>query len=189
MRFSERWTNSLWPKAPCTKQCERSLGDCPRRVSITRWLAEWLSCCTATGVRRLTLNENLVGRGYAPLFPGAKKGFRDIETGVEIDILTQGEYPGDGKPKPVSFPNPATASTEIDGIRIVTLDKLVELKLASGMTAPHRLRDLADVQELIKLHGLGAEFTEQLDPYVRSKYLELWDAVARADDSEGESSR
>ncbi len=134
-------------------------------------------------------NENLVGRGYAPLFPGAKKGFRDIETGVEIDILTQGEYPGDGKPKPVSFPNPTTASTEIDGIRIVTLDKLIELKLASGMTAPHRLRDLADVQELIKLHGLGAEFTEQLDPYVRGRYLELWDAVARADDSEGESSR
>jgi hypothetical protein len=124
--------------------------------------------------------DNLVGRGYAPLFPGARKGFRDTETGVKIDILTQGEFPGDGKPKPVSFPNPASASTEIDGLRIVTLEKLIELKLASGMTAPHRLRDLADVQELIKIRKLAAGFAECLDPYVRDKYLELWNAVASA---------
>jgi hypothetical protein len=62
----------------------------------------------------------------------------------------------------------------------VTLDKLIELKLASGMTAPHRLRDLADVQELIKIRRLPADFAERLDPYVRDKYLELWDAVANA---------
>ena len=129
-------------------------------------------------------SQNLVGRGYAPLFPGARKGFRDTETGVKIDILTQGEFPGDGKPKPISFPNPASASIEIDGIRIVTLDKLIELKLASGMTAPHRLRDLADVQELIKIRQLGADFAERLDPYVRDKYLELWNAVASAAVSE-----
>ena len=101
--------------------------------------------------------QNLVGRGYAPLFPGAQKGFRDTETGVSIDILTQGEFPGDGKPKPISFPNPSSASIEIDGIRIVTLEKLIELKLASGMTAPHRLRDLADVLELIRVRKLSSE--------------------------------
>ena len=121
--------------------------------------------------------EDLVGIGYAPWFPGAKKRFRDIETGVEIDILTNGEYPGDGKPKPVAIPWPNEASIEVDGIRIVTLEKLIELKLASGMTAPDRLRDLADVQELIKLKALTAEFAEQLNPYVRDKFLELWKAV------------
>ncbi len=131
---------------------------------------------------RELFSQNLVGRGYTPSFPGARKGFRDTETGVGIDILTQGEFPGDGKPKPISFPNPASASIEIDGIRIVTLEKLIELKLASGMTAPHRLRDLADVQELIKIRKLGAEYAEQLDPYVKEKYLELWDAVAAAGD-------
>ncbi len=68
--------------------------------------------------------------------------------------MTTGEYPGDGKPKPVSIPEPSTASTEIDGIQIVTFEKLIELKLASGMTAPHRLKDLADVQELIKIREL-----------------------------------
>jgi hypothetical protein len=133
---------------------------------------------------RELFTENLVGRGYTPLFPGAKKAFRDTSTGVEIDVIVTGEYPGDGKPKAVSFPNPASASTEIDGIRIATLEKLIELKLASGMTAPHRLRDLADVQELIKLRKLGADFAAQLDPYVRDKYMELWNAVANAGEVE-----
>jgi len=66
-------------------------------------------------------------------------------------------------------------------IRVVTLAKLIELKLASGITAPHRLRDL-DVQELIKVRGLGSEFAGQLDPYVRNEYLKLWNAVASAGD-------
>jgi hypothetical protein len=48
------------------------------------------------------------------------------------------------------------------------------------MTAPDRLRDLADVQELIKIKSLNADFAEQLNPYVRDKYRELWNAVASA---------
>jgi hypothetical protein len=32
---------------------------------------------------------------------------------------------------------------EIGGIRVITLERLIELRLASGMTAAHRLRDLA----------------------------------------------
>ena len=99
---------------------------------------------------------------------------------MEVDIVTQGEYPGDGKPKPVSFPAPDEVALEMDGVRVLTLDKLIELKLASGMTAPHRLRDLADVQELIKLRKLGCDLAERLDPTVRAKYLELWDSVNSA---------
>lgn len=133
------------------------------------------------------LANELAGRGYLPMFPGARKRFRDTETGVEIDVIVTGEYPGDGKPKPVSFPNPSAASTEIEGIRVVTLEKLVELKLASGMTAPHRLRDLADVQELIKIRRLNADFAERLDPYVQEKYLELWESVRQAHEGEEQS--
>ncbi len=131
-----------------------------------------------------TFHRELIGLGYVPQFPGARKKIRSTVDGVSIDVIMSGEYPGDGKPKPVAIPRPEEASTEIEGVRVVTLAKLVELKLASGMTAPHRLRDLADVQELIKVRGLGAEFADQIDPYVRSKYLELWDAVARAGNDE-----
>ena len=137
---------------------------------------------TAEGRDRL--EEKLVGLGYAPLFPGARKRFRDTATRVEIDLIITGEYPGDGNPKPVAFPDPTQASIEIEGLRILKLERLIELKLASGMTAPDRLRDLADVQELIKVKNLSDGVAEQLDPYVRNKYLELWNTIREATHSE-----
>lgn len=42
------------------------------------------------------------------------------------------------------------------------------------MTNPSRLKDLSDVLELIKLINLPADFSQKLDPYVRDKYLDLW---------------
>jgi len=125
-------------------------------------------------------HRELVGTGYLPAFQGAKKRLRSTTEDITIEVMTTGEYPGDGKPKPVSIPDPSTASTEIDGVRFVTLEKLIELKLASGMTAPHRLKDLADVQELIKIRGLQPEFAERLDPYVRDKFVELAETVKQS---------
>jgi hypothetical protein len=120
-----------------------------------------------------------VGRGYAPAFPGATRVFRDTETGVRVEILVTGEYPGDGKPKPVSFPDPDTSAIEVGGIRVIELPRLVELKLASGMTAPDRLRDLADVQELIRAEALDESFAKRLDASVRERYLELVATLTR----------
>lgn len=133
---------------------------------------------TPEGLKRF--HERLVGRGYVPAFAGALKSFRDAQTQVKVEALTTGEYPGDGKPKPVVFPDPAVASIERDGYRVIALEKLIELKLASGMTAPHRLRDLADVQDLISVLGLPLDVSEQLDASVRGEYRRLWDAVQQA---------
>jgi len=132
---------------------------------------------TSAGLQKF--HEELVGLGYAPAFPGARKRLRSTTDGVSIEVMTTGEYPGDGKPKPVRMPTPAEASTEIDGIRFVSLEKLIELKLASGISAADRLKDLADVQELIKIRKLDADFGNRLDPYVRTKYLELEAAVRK----------
>jgi len=115
-----------------------------------------------------------LGRGYVPAFPGAEKTFRHGDTGVRIEVITTGEYPGDGLPKPVSFPDPQEASVEIGGVRVIALERLIELKLASGMTAAHRLRDLADVQDLIRFLGLPEELAERLDGSVRPVYQKLW---------------
>jgi hypothetical protein len=124
-------------------------------------------------------HRELVGMGYSPAFQGAKKRLRSTRDGVPIEFISAGEYPGDGKPKPVSFPKPSEASVEIDGVKFPTLEKLIELKLASGMTAPDRLKDLADVQELIKIRNLSSEFADQLNPYVREEFLNLLEAVQR----------
>lgn len=135
-----------------------------------------------TGEGLAKFQRELVGLGYRPAFEGATRKFRTTQENVTIEIITAGEFPGDGKPKPVQFPNPDESEIEIDGVKTLSLEKLVELKLASGMTAPHRLKDLADVQELIKIKGLNADFAKILNPFVREKFLELQKAVADATD-------
>lgn len=137
---------------------------------------------TSEGLQKF--HDELVGLGYSPAFSGAKKRLRSTADGVSIEVMTTGEFPGDGKPKPVSMPRPADASIEINGIKFVTLEKLIELKLASGISAADRLKDLADVQELIKFRQLDADFALKLDPYVRTKYLELEEAVRKSESSQ-----
>jgi hypothetical protein len=124
--------------------------------------------------------EQLVGLGYLPAFQGAQKKFRTTEENVPVEIITVGEFPGDGLPKPVSFPDPGEHSVMIEGIKTISLEKLIELKLTSGMTAGDRLKDLADVQELIKLKDLNESFAEHLNEFVREKYLELCRGVSGA---------
>ena len=138
---------------------------------------------TAEGLA--AFRDRCVGRGYAPAFAGAQKSFRDTETNIRIEAITAGEYPGDGKPKPVAFPDPATSSVEREGTHVITPEKLIELKLASGMAAPHRLRDLADVQDVIAALDLPEDLAARLDGSVREKYRELW-AAAQNRQREGE---
>lgn len=133
---------------------------------------------TPAGLERF--RDRLVGRGYTAGFPGARKTFRDPLTGVKIDVITSGEYPGDGKPKSVSFPDPEVAAVELRGLRVIALENLIELKLASGLSSPYReLVDRADVQRLIEEIGLPLEFAEKLDSSVRSEYRHLWERVQR----------
>ncbi len=122
------------------------------------------------------VHRELEGLGYVPLFAGSRS-LRDAECGVRIEFLVTGEFPGDGKPKPVAFPDPTRSSVEREGIRWLDLPDLIELKLASGMTDPGRLKDLADVQELIRVLGLPEDYAEQLQPFVQDKYRELWSSL------------
>jgi hypothetical protein len=118
------------------------------------------------------IHEALEGRGYVKPF-AASKNLRDTQNGVKIDFIISGQFPGDGKAGPVVFPIPSDASVVQDGIRVVSLPKLVELKLASGQ-ASHRLRDLADAQQLIQELSLPQNFAEQLDPSLRDAYQRAW---------------
>lgn len=120
-----------------------------------------------------------LGRGYLEKVAG-RRGLRDTENNVGIDVILTGEYPGDGKPKPVRFPDPSTAGRG-DRVRFIPIETLIELKLASGISAPHRLRDLADVLELIRAVGLPADFADRLDESVRPKFVELWQAAQTSD--------
>ena len=120
-------------------------------------------------------HRHLERLGYVRAFAGSRN-LRDPTTKVRIEFLVAGQFPGDGKPKPVAFPDPSKVGVEIDGIRYLDLPTLVDLKLASGMSAPYRLKDLADVQELIRTLALPREFADGLNAYVRGKFIELWTA-------------
>lgn len=126
--------------------------------------------------------EAWLGKGWVEKFAGSR-GFRDTVHNVNIDVLLTGDYPGDGKPKPVVFPAPGdVGEADADGIPIVALATLVELKLASGMTAPDRPRDLDDIIQLIRANDLSREYAAKLNPYVRDKFDELWVAAQHRDD-------
>lgn len=123
-----------------------------------------------------------IGRGWLDLFEGSK-GFKDTSNGVKVDVLIVGDYPGDGKAKPVSFPTPESVR-EVHGesLPYLNLKTLLELKIASGMTAAHRLQDLADAIQLIRINALPQDYTVELNPFVREKFSELWQSAQISED-------
>ena len=124
------------------------------------------------------VHEKLDGLGDVPPFTGSKN-LRDADTGVKVEFIVTGEFPGDGQPKPVAFPNPADVAEVVGGVRCLRLATLIELKLTSGL-APWRLKDLADVQETIRALSLPLDFAEQLHPFVQQSYRDQWAAVHSA---------
>ncbi|MBI5528100.1 MAG: hypothetical protein HY897_17350 [Deltaproteobacteria bacterium] len=100
---------------------------------------------------------------------------------MNVYVLSAGRYPGDGKPKPIAFPDPAATAMRGERFALLPRTRFIELKLASGMTAPHRLKDLADVLDLIRSAKIPAEAADEFHPYVREKFRELW-AAAQAED-------
>lgn len=149
------------------------------------------------GHRRVTVDVDLVmreedlqefkrrwlGRGYAERVPGTGK-LLDTEFDVNVDVLSTGRFPGDDKPKPIAFPDPATTAVRGTPFALLPVELWTELKLASGMVAAHRLKDLADVQELIRSAQFPRSMADALNPWVREKFLELWDAVQQGQASD-----
>lgn len=188
--------------------------------------------------------EAVDGAGYRRRCPDATRSWRDSVNSVDVDVRVSGEFPGDGKPKPVSFPRvKAKPNNVVDklvgSVRVISLPRLIEvrparggqgglahllpprcgehgahgwrpraralrptspppplllagvspapfftplplfspqqLKLASAASAPSRVKDAADVLELINANALPYEFVVELDISVRPLYVELWD--------------
>lgn len=61
---------------------------------------------------------------------------------------------------------------DVGGVRLPTLEALVAFKIASGIWG-HRMRDLADVQSLIRDNELTEAFADRLVPPLRETFLHL----------------
>jgi hypothetical protein len=105
--------------------------------------------------------------------------FADRKNQVIVDFLVTGLYPGSGKPGPISYPDPSAVGTPIEGMQVIELRMLVELKLAA-----RRYQDFADVVSLIRAHQLDEAFADRLHPSVRGDYIECLEEKRREEEYE-----
>ncbi len=125
---------------------------------------------TPEGLDRI--HEMLIGRGLRPLSPGLRKKLCQTQFKVNVDVVTAGEHAGSDE-SPTVYPSPdSDAFVDRDGIRVATLEKLVEFKISSGIWG-HRVRDLGDVQKLIQVNRLTEAFADKLPRPLCAKFLEL----------------
>ncbi len=91
---------------------------------------------------------------------------------LNATVLTSGEHAGSAD-SPVEYPDPDSAAfVDVAGLRLPTLEALVEFKIASGIWG-NRPQDLADVQRLIRLNGLTEAFADRVARPLRERFLDL----------------
>jgi hypothetical protein len=101
--------------------------------------------------------------------------FRDAE-GVPVQCLIALEPASRDSSLGVLLPDPSLADvvTEVEGLTVITLPKLIELKLGCGLGDIRRsYRDWADVVELIVARNLDHRFASLLHKTVRKEYRSL----------------
>jgi hypothetical protein len=129
---------------------------------------------TPEGLKRF--REEFVDEIYEPV-KGRSRRFTERQSGVTVDCLVTGLYPGSGKPGPLAFPDPAEVSQEIDKISVLTLPQLIQFKLAA-----RRHSDFGDVVFLIQTHNLDESFLPQLHPSVHQDFIECLEEKRREDE-------
>lgn len=77
-------------------------------------------------------------------------------------------------------------TSTIDGIRVVSLKDLISIKLICGLKNVDRAKDIADVQELIRVIPLDKRFAGKLPQALRSSFKTLVDAVQAGERSRGD---
>lgn len=126
-------------------------------------------CLRAEDLERFRATQ--VGQQYQAV-EGRSRRFLDPETQVCVEILVSGALAGHtGKNKIVRFPDPSEA-TEIAGLRTVSLERLIGLKLVTW-----RFKDWGDVVELIRINKLDESFADKLPESTRSAYLQCHDQM------------
>lgn len=111
--------------------------------------------------------------------PRRPRRFTDRKNEVIVDFLITGLFPGSGQPGPIAFPDPSVVRTTIEGMSVIGLSVLIELKLAA-----RRHQDFADVVSLIRAHQLDESFLDRLHPSVRSDFIECLEEKRREDEYE-----
>jgi hypothetical protein len=97
------------------------------------------------------------------------------ETGVDVDILPEGQRPGmPANPAPTTIPHPSRLGARGTALRYVLLPPLIELKLAAGRT-----QDLADVIKLIQANPEQIVEIQEHLRHVHADYVAEFDRLVQ----------
>jgi hypothetical protein len=119
------------------------------------------------------VRETLEADGF--VWDSAEREFRSPDN-VPVQFLVSGEPASDDRSLGVTLPDPSQpgVTTEIESLSVVSLARLIELKLACGLGNLRRThRDLADVVELIAAHNLSRSFARHLHKSLRKEFRNL----------------
>ena len=114
--------------------------------------------------------------GFEPLprRPGRWPKLVHKDTGVQVDLLPEGERPGTpAKPAPTTLPHPSAAGASGARLRYISLPALVQLKLGAG-----RARDESDIVELLRANPQQEEAIRRHLGTVHSDYVTAFDRLA-----------
>jgi hypothetical protein len=129
---------------------------------------------TKEGLERF--RNEILPKFYKPV-EGKSRRFEERKSGVRLDCLVTGHFPGRGGPKPFAFPDPAQVAVQLEKVQVVNLPQLIQLKLAAG-----RYYDFGDVAFLIRVHNLDESFLPQLHPSVHQDFIECLEEKRREDE-------
>lgn len=94
--------------------------------------------------------------------------------GFAVQFLVAGARAGKGSEVKISVPEGVLNVEEIEGMSVIRLSRLIEMKIACGESNLRRIhRDFADVVELIAIRNLDGSFARFLHRSVRSTFREL----------------
>jgi hypothetical protein len=117
-----------------------------------------------------------------PVQPGRWPKVLHRDTGIQVDILPEGARPGtEAKPAPTLIPHPQSMGAVGAALRYITLNSLIELKLAAG-----RARDESDVVELIRANPDQIDSIQRHLGGVHPSYVEKFEALAKRAQDEKE---
>ena len=124
-------------------------------------LPEFLRVASVSGFERLAS------------VPGRWPKLVHNETGIDVDLLPEGERPGTAsRPAPTTIRHPAGMGASGSALKYIRLESLIELKLAAG-----RARDESDVVELIRANPDQVEAVRQHLAAIHGDYLTAFDRL------------
>jgi hypothetical protein len=130
----------------------------------------------ATRIDEFLQVASVAGFTIVPHRPGRWPKLLHKETGVKVDILPEGARPGTAsKPAPTTIPSPAAMGAQGSTLRYMSLNSLIELKLAAG-----REKDKADVVVLLRANEERIDAIRQHLASVHPEYVIAFDELVQS---------